>query len=55
MVDRIWLKYYPAGIPAEIDLDRYNSLGDLFDDIVDKFSDKKSPVIAVYQQGKLTP
>ncbi len=38
MVDRIWLKNYPAGVPGQVDLDRYKSLGDLFDDIVDKFA-----------------
>ena len=25
MADRIWLKNYPAGIPAEIDADRFRS------------------------------
>ncbi len=40
MGDRIWLKHYPAGIPAEIDPDRYVSLAALFDVIVDKFADK---------------
>src|SRR5450755_2505556 len=40
MVDKIWLKNYPAGIPAEIDPDRFSSLADLFEYIVDKFADK---------------
>jgi long-chain acyl-CoA synthetase len=40
MADRIWLKNYPAGIPADIDPDRFKSLADLFDHIVDKFADK---------------
>ncbi|MEO8753677.1 MAG: AMP-binding protein [Casimicrobiaceae bacterium] len=40
MGDRIWLKAYPAGIPAEIDADRYASLPDLFDQTVAKFADK---------------
>jgi long-chain acyl-CoA synthetase len=40
MVAKIWLQSYPAGIPAAINPDRYQSLGDLFDDIVAKFSDK---------------
>jgi len=40
MIDKIWLKHYPAGIPAEIDPDRFKNLADLFDDIVAKFADK---------------
>ena len=47
MVDRIWLRNYPAGIPSEIDLDHYKSLADLFDDIVGKFSAKP----ALYNLG----
>jgi len=31
---------YPAGIPAEIDADRYGSIPDLFDKTVARFSDK---------------
>lgn len=30
-MDKPWLKHYPAGIPAEIDLDAYKSIGDLFE------------------------
>ncbi len=40
MAKRIWLKNYPAGIPAEIDPDQFSSLPDLFDKIVGKFADK---------------
>ena len=29
-MEKIWLKSYPAGIPAEIDIDEFKSLGDLF-------------------------
>jgi len=29
-VEKIWLKHYPAGVPAEIDLDEFRSIGDLF-------------------------
>jgi len=36
-MDKIWLKNYPAGIPAEIDLDEFKSLGDLFDKSVKAF------------------
>jgi len=40
MTKKIWLKNYPAGIPAEIDPDQFSSLPDLFDRIVAKFADK---------------
>ena len=40
MVDRIWLKNYPAGMPAEIDADQFASIPDLFEKIVAKFADK---------------
>src|SRR5690606_13735366 len=33
-VDRIWLDSYPAGIPAEIDADRFTSIPDLIGTIV---------------------
>ena len=28
--DKIWLKSYPRGVPAEIDLSQYHSLPQLF-------------------------
>jgi long-chain acyl-CoA synthetase len=31
-VDRNWLKQYPAGVPADIDPDRYASLRDIFEE-----------------------
>ena len=40
MADRIWLKSYPAGVPAEIDADHYRSIPDLFAQIVGKFADR---------------
>jgi long-chain acyl-CoA synthetase len=40
MVDRIWLKSYPAGAPSEIDADRYSSIPDLFDQTVLRFADR---------------
>ncbi len=40
MVDRIWLKNYPAGIPAAIDADHFSSIPDLLDKIAIKFADK---------------
>ena len=40
MVDRIWQKHYPAGIPAEIDADHFSSIADLLEKIVAKFAGK---------------
>jgi len=33
-VDRIWLKSYPKGVPAEIDINIYASVRDIFDQVV---------------------
>ena len=40
MVERIWLKSYPAGIPADIDVAQYASVLDMFDETIRKFADK---------------
>jgi long-chain acyl-CoA synthetase len=40
VTEKIWLKEYPAGVPAEIDARRYVSIPDLFAHIVRKFADK---------------
>ncbi len=40
MVDRIWLKSYPTGIPADIDARQFESLPDLLERTVAKFSGK---------------
>lgn len=40
MVERIWLKNYPAGIPADIDIAQYASVLDMFDETIRKFADK---------------
>ena len=37
-MDRIWLKQYPKGVPAEINIDEYASVRDVFDESVAKFS-----------------
>ena len=39
-MNKIWLKNYPAGIPAEIDPDRFGSLPDLIEKLAVKFADK---------------
>jgi long-chain acyl-CoA synthetase len=38
IVDKIWLKHYPKGVPAEIDIGEYASLRDVFDVSVAKFA-----------------
>ena len=40
MVDRIWLKSYPKGIPADIDARQFESLPDLLEKTVARFSGK---------------
>jgi long-chain acyl-CoA synthetase len=37
---KVWLTSYPPGIPAEIDLDEYGSLGELFERSVARFAGK---------------
>ena len=37
-MDRIWLKQYPKGVPADIDISEYASLRDVFDESVAKYS-----------------
>ncbi|MEK7435826.1 MAG: AMP-binding protein [Pseudomonadota bacterium] len=40
MTEKIWLKEYPEGVPAEIDPGRYASLPDLIEKTCRKFADK---------------
>jgi long-chain acyl-CoA synthetase len=40
MVERIWLKHYPKGVPAEIDPTVYESLVDLIDESFEKFRER---------------
>ncbi len=47
-MEKIWLKSYPPGVPAEIDLTQYKSLGDLFEQSCGKFRDRP----AYYNLGK---
>ncbi len=37
---RIWLKHYPAGVPADIDPDKYRSIRDLFEESSANFSQR---------------
>ena len=39
-MERIWLKSYPPGVPADVKWDGYKSLGELFEQCVKKFADK---------------
>jgi long-chain acyl-CoA synthetase len=38
-MEKIWLKSYPKGVPAEIDPNRYKSVGEVFDESVKKYAD----------------
>ena len=48
VVERIWLKGYPPGVPADIDPDRYTSLVDVFERSVQQFG----PLTAYVCMGK---
>ncbi|QDF96166.1 long-chain-fatty-acid--CoA ligase [Azoarcus sp. DD4] len=39
-MEKIWLKSYPPGIPAEIDINEFRSIGDLFEQGVRKFGER---------------
>ena len=39
-MERIWLKQYPAGVPADIDTNQYPSLVALLEESFQKFSDR---------------
>src|SRR3954451_20784137 len=41
-MERIWLKHYPAGVPAEIDMTQYSSLVALLEESFKKFADRKA-------------
>jgi long-chain acyl-CoA synthetase len=38
-VEKIWLKEYPAGVPAEIDLNEFSSLKDILEKSCERFAD----------------
>jgi len=40
MSEKVWLKEYPKGVPAEIDANRYSSIPDLIQKILGKYADK---------------
>jgi long-chain acyl-CoA synthetase len=41
-MERIWLKQYPAGVPADIEVTQYTSLVELLEESFAKFSDRKA-------------
>ncbi|MGJ4948835.1 long-chain fatty acid--CoA ligase [Bradyrhizobium sp. HKCCYLS20291] len=41
-MERIWLKHYPAGVPADIDPSKYASLVDLLEESFKKFADRRA-------------
>ena len=47
-MEKIWLKHYPAGVPAEIDPNKYQSIRDLFEESVRSFGERP----AYYCMGK---
>ena len=47
-MERIWLKSYPAGVPADIDPKKYRSLIELFDKSIGKYRDRP----AFHSMGK---
>jgi long-chain acyl-CoA synthetase len=40
MVNKLWLKSYPAGMPVDIDSDRFSSIPDLLEKISARFADR---------------
>ncbi|MBA7479786.1 Long-chain-fatty-acid--CoA ligase [subsurface metagenome] len=41
-MERIWLKQYPPGVPADIDVNQYSSLVALLEESFTKFADRKA-------------
>ncbi len=39
-MERVWLQHYPPGVPADIDINAYQSLIQLFEDSFAKFADR---------------
>ena len=39
-MDKVWLKNYPEGVPAEADVDAYDSIVSLFEESVARFGDR---------------
>ena len=41
-MEKIWLKHYPKGVPAEIDINTYASLRDVFEESCSKYAGRKA-------------
>jgi long-chain acyl-CoA synthetase len=41
-LEKIWLRNYPKGVPAEIDVDEYRSLVQVFEEAAAKYSERKA-------------
>ena len=41
-MEKIWLKNYPAGVPADIDVNAYRSIPQLFDESVNKYRSRRA-------------
>ena len=39
-MEKVWLKQYEAGVPAEIDPDNFSSINELFDSVCEQFKEK---------------
>ena len=39
-MEKVWLKSYPEGVPAEVDVNIYSSIVEVFEQSVEKFTDK---------------
>ena len=39
-MERIWLKSYPPGVPAEIDVNQYGSLVELFEKSIRSYAER---------------
>ena len=58
-MDKLWLSSYPEGVKHEIDVDEYQSVADVFDQAVDKFSDSPAfcnmgTTLSYADMGRLT-
>lgn len=43
-MEKVWLKSYPPGVPAEIDVDAFRSIGDMFEQSCQRFGDRTAYV-----------
>ena len=41
-MNKPWLKHYPAGVPAEVDVTQYRSLPALLEDAFRKYADRNA-------------